>query len=255
MAANPATATMPPSVGDAYLKKMESIQASPVSNTNIFAEAQRLSSLFPQQRKANFFDLATALSKGLTAQARSGQPASVGQGLAMGFNAFSEGVVKRQEAKENFLKELKMMAYQSLEKKRAEQLALRKEAGTMDFKIALERAKQGERGLFAGANSPEGRALDFITRFKEDPTLKDRAPHEYEMAVMYLSKPQYTQVLTEAGIQIVPLPSEYDIGKLKVPAGYTDTGKVITKDGPNKGKKIYDTHRSDGKGGTIKVVL
>lgn len=254
MATNPAIQKPISSVGDKYLTMMESIQASPVSNTDIFAEAQRLSSLFPQQRNANFFDLATALSKGLTAQAMSGQPASVGQGLAMGFNAFSEGVAKRQEAKENFVKELQMMAYQSLEKKRAEQLALRKEAGTMDFKLALERAKQGEGGVFSGLNSPEGRALDFMARYKEDPTLKDREPHAYEMALMVLSKPEYTQVLTELGIQLVPLPPKYDVGKLQVPAGYIDTGKVVTK-GPNKGKKIYDTQKPDGKGGTIKVVL
>jgi hypothetical protein len=255
MATNPAIKQTLPSAGDRYLTMMESIQSAPVSNTDIFAEAQRLSSLFPQQRNANFFDLATALSRGLTAQARSGQPASVGQGLAMGFNAFSEGVAKRQEAKENFLKELQMMAYQSVEKKRAEQLALRKEAGTMDFKIALERAKQGEGGIFSGLNSIEGRALNFMTRYKEDPTLKDREPAAYANALMVLSRPEYTQVLTDLGIQIVPLPPKYDVEKLQVPAGYTDTGKVVTGEGPNKGKKIYDTHRPDGKGGTIKVVL
>ena len=39
-------------------------------------------------RRASIYDLASNLSKGLTAQAQSGQPPSIGGGLAAGFNSF-----------------------------------------------------------------------------------------------------------------------------------------------------------------------
>lgn len=63
-----------------------------------------------QQRRASIFDLATSLSKGLTAQAASGQPPSIGMGFAMGFNSFSDYERARQQAQVDRMEKIKMQA-------------------------------------------------------------------------------------------------------------------------------------------------
>ena len=197
------------SIGDQYLEKMAEINSAPISQEDIFSESERLSFMMPQQRKSNFYDLASDLGRGLAEQAASGQPASIGYGLAKGFNYFSEGISLRNQQRDKYKQQLQMMGYQSLEKRRSEQMALRKEAADLDFKVLIEKIKNGEQGLFSGLNTPEGRALDFITRAEVDPTLKIRNKAEYENAIKILSAPQYKQILTEAGIVFTPLPGKY----------------------------------------------
>jgi len=63
-----------------------------------------------QQRGASIFDLATNLSKGLTAQAASGQAPSIGMGFAMGFNSFSDYERARQQAQVDRMEKIKMQA-------------------------------------------------------------------------------------------------------------------------------------------------
>ena len=78
--------------------------------------------LMPQQRKANIYDLATSLSQGLTQQAASGRPSSVGYGLAAGFNLFSEAAQKRRAVADEMQSKLMQMAYSDLEKKKSRQV-------------------------------------------------------------------------------------------------------------------------------------
>ena len=73
----------------------------------------------------------------------------------------------------------------------------------------LEYAKKGESGLFGDINTPEGRALDFVLRAKQDPTLKVRDPNSYNAAVATLNSPRYIQVVTEAGVSLQPVPGKY----------------------------------------------
>ena len=60
--------------------------------------------------RANIFDLATALSKGLTAQMQSGQPASIGAGAALGFNSFSDFANSKQTAYQERMDKIRQQA-------------------------------------------------------------------------------------------------------------------------------------------------
>jgi len=57
---------------------------------------QRLSSLQEPSRNFDFFDLATSLSQGLSAQMQTDRPNSIGAGLALGFNKASETMRQTQ---------------------------------------------------------------------------------------------------------------------------------------------------------------
>ena len=55
-------------------------------------------------------DLATSLSKGLTVQATSGQAPSIGVGLTMGFNSFSDYAKARRQAQLDRMEKIRMQA-------------------------------------------------------------------------------------------------------------------------------------------------
>lgn len=63
-----------------------------------------------ERRRPSIYDLATQLSRGLAAQAASGQPPSVGMGLAYGFNNFSEAEEARKSKDEEALKTIQLKA-------------------------------------------------------------------------------------------------------------------------------------------------
>jgi hypothetical protein len=59
---------------------------------------------------ASIYDFATSLSKGLTAQMQSGQPASIGAGLAMGFNSFSDFINAKKAANQERMDRIRQQA-------------------------------------------------------------------------------------------------------------------------------------------------
>ena len=61
-------------------------------------------------RRASIYDLASNLSKGLTAQAQSGQPPSIGGGLAAGFNSFSDYANAIDKGNEDMLASIRTKA-------------------------------------------------------------------------------------------------------------------------------------------------
>jgi len=102
------------------------------------------------------------------------------------------------------------MAYESVEKQRAEQKAIAQQAGTYDFELALEQAKNGDQGIFGGLNSVEGRALDFLARLKANPNLAVTNKDEMEAAKAYLAS-KFKTVTIDGQVQAVPV---YDVDKL-----------------------------------------
>ena len=91
----------PKSVQQEYLEMLQgsSNNSAPINVADIQSEAANLSQLFGgNQRRPSIYDLASSLSQGLSAQAASGRPPSVGYGLASGFNLFSEQTEKKREA-------------------------------------------------------------------------------------------------------------------------------------------------------------
>jgi len=198
------------SVGDQYLEMMQGTATAPATMQDYQAEADRLSFLLPQTRKPSIYDMASNLSQGLAQQAASGKPASVGYGLAAGFNLFSEGMELRRQKREQQKQQLMEAAYSSVEIKRAEAKALAEQAGTYDFEVALENAKNGEQGIFAGLNSTEGRALNFLARYRANPSLKITNPAEYDAAVAFLGS-KFKTIVVDGNTISVPV---YDVAKL-----------------------------------------
>ena len=208
-------------VGEQYLKMIEGTAQAPATAQDYMDEAQRLSFLMPQTKRPTLYDMASDLSRGLAEQAASGKPPSIGYGLTAGFNRFSEGVELRRQKREQQKQQLMQAAYNSVEKKRAESKALAEKAGTYDFEIELERAKNGEQGLFAGLNSTEGRALNFLARYRANPSLKITNPAEYDAAVAFLGS-KFKTIVVDGNTISVPV---YDIAKLfgETPGATTTT--------------------------------
>jgi len=158
------------SVGDQYLEMLKNTQAAPATMQDYQTAAEKLSFLMPQQRSSNLYDMASDLSRGLAEQAASGRPPSVGYGLATGFNLSSKNTEALKEKREAAKQALMTMAYQDVEKKRAEQKAMRTTAMDYDFKMQLEQMKKtGE--LFGGTNN-DASAWNYILS-KVDPATND----------------------------------------------------------------------------------
>ena len=158
------------SVGDEYLRRMQAAAPAPATMQNYQTEAERLSFLIPQSKKPTLYDMATSLSQGLSQQAASGRPPSVGYGLATGFNLFSKNTEELRGKREAAKQALMIKAYEQVEKQRAEQKAMRSTALDYDFKMQLEQMKKtGE--LFGGTNN-DASAWNYILS-KVDPATND----------------------------------------------------------------------------------
>ena len=197
--------------GEQYLETIGGLTPPPAATMADYqAEANRLSFLAPAPQRQSIYDLASDLSAGLAAQAASGQPASIGYGLTAGFNTFSEGAALRRRERDKYKQQIMMMAYESVEKKRAEQKALQEQAANYDFEIAIEQAKNSGTGIFGGLNSTEGRALDFLARLRANPNLAITNKAEFEAAKAFLGS-KFKTVTIDGQVQAVPV---YDVDKL-----------------------------------------
>ncbi len=216
---------------------------------SISKRAAELSRLFPAPRRATFGDLALALSKGLAQQAASGRPSSLGYGLAAGFNFFNEAQEQKRAAAEEMRQKLMLMAYEDIEKKKAESLALRKSMIEADFDYRLEQMKQ-QGGMF-DSKTVEAQAWNFVLEAEKNPELKNTP--QYRVARSILEKPRRTSQQTEQGTVMIEQPG-YDLSRVlpnvtapvdtsrpDIPEGFTATGKY--KDG----KMVYQrTNPSTG---------
>ena len=197
--------------GQQFLDTIASVNApAPATMADYQAEADRLSFLMPQTRKPTIYDLASDLSAGLAAQAASGQPASIGYGLAGGFNKFSQGAALRRQQRDKYKQELMKTAYASVEKKRAESKALAEKAATYDFELAVEKAKKGDGSIFGDLNSVEGRALNFLARYQQNPGLAITNKAEFDTAKAYLGS-KFRTITVDGVTTSIPL---YDVDRL-----------------------------------------
>tara|TARA_A100001515_G_scaffold136461_1_gene128240 strand:+ start:1693 stop:2484 length:792 start_codon:yes stop_codon:yes gene_type:complete len=218
------------------------LQKSPITQDDIAAQMQELSFLFPQYQKPSIFELASSLSAGLSAQAASGRPASIGLGLAQGFNAFADKVNKRKADADKMRQELAMLAYQQLQAQKQAELETSKEILEMQFDQAIE---QG--GLFQGTSTLAS-ALNFILRAEENPNLKNTP--EYELAVAVAEQPKVTLQQTEQGTVQVQQPGIDIKGILQkrgsnvgtIPSTVEENGVIYTYTGktdPKTGLPVY----------------
>ena len=244
-----------PNPTTSYFDQLTALQRdqAPPTYADISERARELSMLMPQQRKANIYDLATSLSQGLTQQAASGRPSSVGYGLAAGFNLFSEAAQKRRAVADEMQSKLMQMAYSDLEKRKADSQLMQEKMLDSNFKYELEMLKQNN-GYFQG-KSVESAALNMIIEGEKNPELKKTT--EYKVALALITKPRPSTIQTERGTESIMLPglnlddvlnnsSSAPAATVNAPAGSTFTGqykdgKPIFKDNDPNATTIYFT--------------
>jgi len=195
-----------------------------------------LAKYIPAQRKMSIYDLASSLSRGLM---QSDRTTAIGYGLAAGFDLFNQEAQRRRNEADKMKQELLLMARKEVDEERANDVRLQEAGLEADFKLKLERIKQGDAmgGIFQGKGDLAS-ALNFILRAQTDPTLKDTP--EYRAAVAVASKPRQQVVQTEEGAKVVMVPG-IDVTAITgdspaskpvptAPDGYTFTGQY-NKDG------------------------
>tara|TARA_Y100001937_G_scaffold40031_1_gene56812 strand:+ start:833 stop:1633 length:801 start_codon:yes stop_codon:yes gene_type:complete len=204
-----ATGTTTPSSVDpqTILDLYGAVQAAPVTAADVQAQAAQMAGLFPQPRKANFFDLASEVGAGLVAGAAA--PGGFGVGLTAGLQSFNEMAQKRRAEADKIRQEVSMLAYQQVEARRQEQLATSKDILEKQFELALE----GSAGLFP-EGTLQGAALNFIIAAQKDPERKNS--DEYKIAYDIATKPTKTIRQTEQGAIEVEIPG-IDIDKILGP--------------------------------------
>lgn len=234
-----------------YYDQLKDLYKDPInpSMDDINKRAQELSFLVQQPRRGNLYDLATALSKGLAQQALSGRPSSVGYGLALGFNLFTEAEQQKREAAEAMKQKLMMMAYEDVQGRMEQSRQLQREMLDADFKYRIEEMKN--RGGMFDSKTVEAQAWNFVLEAEKNQDLK-KTP-QYRVARAILKKPRRSFQQTEQGTVQIEQPG-FDLDSIipdapseaptedgpDVPAGFTPTGKY--KDG----KMIYQRINEQG---------
>ena len=173
------------------------LESQPVTPQDIQAQADMMSGLFPQPRKSNIYDLASAVGAGMVAGAS--DPGGFGVGLTAGLQSFNQRAEKIKAEKDKMRQELAMLAYQQVEAKRKEQLEMSKEIMEMQFKAALE----GAGGMFSDGTT-EGAALNYILAAEARPELKDTP--EYKIAIAVAGKAKVVPQQTETGTIMIEQP-------------------------------------------------
>jgi|TARA_R100001460_G_scaffold10022_1_gene23774 hypothetical protein len=209
------------------------LQQQPVSKSDVDEELFKISTLFPNPRRQNIFDLASALSAGLAAQAASGQPPSIAYGLTAGFNSFNEGnQIKRIEA-DKIKQQAKMMAYQQAEAKKERELEFSKDILEKQFELSLK------SGGFMEGTGDLASALNFIARAEKNPALRNTLEYKLALAVAERSRASIQQ--TEQGAVPVTQPG-LDVQKVLKKFRGEPTNTITDDDGVvwTPTDKVYD---------------
>lgn len=227
-----------------YYDQLKDLYSDPITPSmgDINKRAEELSFLMQQPRRGNIYDLATSLSRGLAQQALSGRPSSVGYGLALGFNMFTEAEEQKRQAAENMRQKLMMMAYEDVQNRMEQSRQLQREMMDADFKYRIEEMKN--RGGMFDSKTVEAQAWNFVLEAENNPELK-KTP-QYRVARAILKKPRRSFQQTEQGTVQIEQPG-YDLESVlpealppspageepEAPPGFSPTGRY--KDG----KMIY----------------
>ena len=105
------------SQGDEISRQLAALEKYKTESVSDFPSAYQkyselLSPLSADYQPSSIYDLASQLSRGLTAQMQSGRPASIGAGLAMGFNSFTEAQKAKEAGQRQRFESMRMQAAQ-----------------------------------------------------------------------------------------------------------------------------------------------
>ena len=170
-----------------YFEQMKQLQSqkSNLSYDDISSRASELSALMPQSKGRGLYGMATDLSKGFLASANSRTP--IGTGLAMGFNLYSDAAELRQQKAAEIRSKLMQMAYQDVEKRRAESKALSMKMLDVNFKYEIEALKKSGQYLEGSGVQPQ--MINWILQgnAKTPAAVLFRESLQYKMAYNYLN--------------------------------------------------------------------
>ena len=167
---------------------------------DVTTRVQELQKIFQstQPRRKNIYDLATALSKGIAANAEN-RASPLGYGLAAGFNLFSDAAAETREEKRKLEQELGMLAYKQLEQERKDEAEVDQLLAEQKLELLLEQMKLG--GAYFPGKDLKSQVLNTLLKGERDPEFK-KTP-EYKLAVAEYERITRTIVQTESGTQIV----------------------------------------------------
>ena len=169
---------------------------------DVTTRVQELQKIFQstQPRRKNIYDLATALSKGIAANAEN-RASPLGYGLAAGFNLFSDAAAETREEKRKLEQELGMLAYKQLEQERKDEAEVDQLLAEQKLDLLLEQMKLG--GAYFPGKDVKSQILNTLLKGEADPEFK-KTP-EYKLAAAEYQRITRQIVQTETGAQIVEI--------------------------------------------------
>jgi hypothetical protein len=176
-------------------------RAQPITPFELSQRVDNLRMLATDRPKKNIYDMASSLGAGLTAQAQSGRPSSVGYGLSLGFKDFNDQINKNKELAEQEAQQLRMMAY---EEAKAERDRARKIEETVAQNI-FETQVEAEEDASGFGSSYKGILMSKVQKVIADPNY--RFSPEYGLAYDALTKPTLRQLpdgstISEPGVDL-----------------------------------------------------
>jgi len=219
--------------------------SQPITAQDVQAEMQNLQGLFPQTRKANFFDLASEIGAGLVAGAA--QPGGFGVGLTAGLQGFNKKAAEIKALRDKTKQDLTMAAFQQVQRKRDEQASFRQKALDMNFDLMVEQMKNS--GELFGGSTTEAGAWNYILS-KIDRTTGEykmipdgqggMKPYDPEADPYYrVSKDVLEQAKTE-------LRNEPGKGQVQVTTPGFDVDAILKVKKPTPTKEAIDALRNNG---------
>ena len=135
---------------------------------DVTTRVQELQKIFQstQPRRKNIYDLATALSKGIAANAEN-RASPLGYGLAAGFNLFSDAAAETREEKRKLEQELGMLAYKQLEQERKDEAEVDQLLAEQKLELLLEQMKLG--GAYFPGKDLKSQVLNTLLKGESDP--------------------------------------------------------------------------------------
>ena len=224
---------------EAIIDLFGGLRQDPVTQEDIAEQMRLYQDLFPQSRRQNIFDLASQLGAGLAAQAQSGQPASIGMGLTMGFNLFNEQANRLREQNEKIRRDLALFARQQAEAQNQRELQAAQKVLEMQFDLA----KAGGKGPFP-TNSLIGSSANIVLDAIGDEVKMNS--EAVKLAVQLLG--QDKTITTDEGTVSVPGVDIFSVLGIEpptpqpppdIPKTQIYEGKTLTFDSIRDGKYVY----------------
>jgi hypothetical protein len=184
-----------------YYDQLEEIgNPQPIRQQDFQSRLGELSMLASAPRRSTIYDMATNLSQGLTAQAQSGRPSSIGYGLAQGFNLFSEAAAQKAEAAEAVKQSMKMAAFESLQRDQENQRAMQRAIADAQLGVGMQELQQSDalelqtlKDAATGTSGFSGKSLDaqvmkILAEGERNPLYKTTP--EYKLALAEYMRPK-----------------------------------------------------------------